>query len=317
MNIKSFTFIAAFIAATNINYAAQNGAANNESGSSSAQAQAGAQAKTQAQAAQQNVAEAGKNTAAVAESAVEKKSAQSGGNSGRAKPAEKGAPLPLLTLDGMGGVVITPIAYLVNPGAEGTQIGKPSFGATYVNARQKNVESFGVTETLFTRLELGYNASRFGTGSLQTDVLKYAGADIERNDVWLHTFNARFNAIRENDFGTNYLPAITLGVHGKINDSIGEINDNLGGLLDSIGYSRPYGVEGVCDRRPPRDFLDNGAGKRRVEPRLHGLFGQIRIFRGRQCGCGHHRLAVCGVRIPPEDKPIRHGFGGRARAYRS
>lgn len=243
MNIKSFTFIAAFIAATNINYAAQNGAANNESGSSSAQAQAGAQAKTQAQAAQQNVAEAGKNTAVVAESAAEKKSAQSGGNSGQAKPAEKGAPLPLLTLDGVGGVVITPIAYLVNPGAEGTQIGKPSFGATYVNARQKNVESFGVTETLFTRLELGYNASRFGTGSLQTDVLKYAGADIERNDVWLHTFNARFNAIRENDFGTNYLPAITLGVHGKINDGIGEINDNLGGLLDSIGYSRPYGAE--------------------------------------------------------------------------
>ena len=241
MNIKSFTFIAAFIAAANINYAAQNGAANNESGNAAAQAQAGAQAKTQA--AQQNVAEAGKSGAAVAESAVEKKSAQSGGNSEQAKPAEKGAPLPLLTLDGVGGVVITPIAYLVNPGAEGTQIGKPSFGATYVNARQKNVESFGVTETLFTRLEFGYNASRFGTGSLQTDVLKYAGADIERNDVWLHTFNARFNAIRENDFGTNYLPAITLGVHGKINDGIEEINDNLGGLLDSIGYSRSYGVE--------------------------------------------------------------------------
>ena len=35
-----------------------------------------------------------------------------------AAPVEKGPPLPLHTIDGVGGVVITPIAYLVNPGAE-------------------------------------------------------------------------------------------------------------------------------------------------------------------------------------------------------
>lgn len=160
-----------------------------------------------------------------------------------AAKAEKGAPLPLLTLDGVGGVVITPIAYLVNPGAEGTQVGLPSIGATYVNARQKNVESFGFTETFFRRVELGYNASRFGTGSLRSDVLTEAGANIGRDDVWLHSLNARVNLIRENDFGTKYLPAITVGVHGKINDGISEINDNLGGLLSSKGYSRDYGVE--------------------------------------------------------------------------
>lgn len=115
--------------------------------------------------------------------------------------AEKGAPLPLFTIDGVGGVVLTPIAYLVNAGAEGTEIGLPSFGATYVNARQKNVESFAVSETLFRTVEVGYNASRFGTGSLQSDVLQYAGANIDRNDVWLHTFNIRANVISENDFG--------------------------------------------------------------------------------------------------------------------
>lgn len=156
---------------------------------------------------------------------------------------EKGAPLPLLTIDGVGGVVLTPIAYLVNPGAEGTEIGLPSIGATYVNARQKNVESFGITETLFTRVELGYNASRFGTGSLQSDVLAYAGANIERNDVWLHTLNARVNVIRENGFDTKFLPAITLGAHFKYNDGISEINKNLGGLLTNIGYNRDWGVE--------------------------------------------------------------------------
>ena len=111
------------------------------------------------------------------------------------------------------------------------------------NARQKNVESFGITETLFTRVELGYNASRFGTGSLQSDVLAYAGANIERNDVWLHTLNARVNVIRENDFDTKFLPAITLGAHFKYNDGISEINKNLGGLLTNIGYNRDWGVE--------------------------------------------------------------------------
>ncbi len=116
--------------------------------------------------------------------------------------AEKGAPLPLFTIDGVGGVVLTPIAYLVNAGAEGTEIGLPSFGATYVNVRQKNVESFAVSETLFRTVEVGYNASRFGTGSLQSDVLQYAGANIDRNDVWLHTFNIRANVISENDFGS-------------------------------------------------------------------------------------------------------------------
>ena len=157
--------------------------------------------------------------------------------------AEKGAPLPLLTLDGVGGVLLTPIAYLVNPGPEGANFGLPSFGATYVNARQKNVESFGVVETIFQRVELGYNASRFGTGSLRADILQYAGADIDRDDVWLHSINARASVLRENDFDTQFLPALTLGVHFRINDGIGEINKNLNGLLDTVGYSRDYGVE--------------------------------------------------------------------------
>ena len=90
---------------------------------------------------------------------------------------------------------------------------------------------------------MGYNASRFGTGSLRADILQYAGADIDRDDVWLHSINARANLIRENDFGTKFLPAITVGAHFRINDGIGEINDNLGGLLKTVGYDRDYGFE--------------------------------------------------------------------------
>ena len=182
-------------------------------------------------------------TAAYAFAAENEVSQASASGAAEAPKSEKGAPLPLLTLDGVGGVVLTPIAYLVNPGAEGTQIGLPSFGATYVNARQKNVESFGVAETLFRRVELGYNASRFGTGSLRSDIRQFAGADIERDDVWLHSINVRANVLRENEFDAEFIPALTVGAHFRINDGIGEINKNLGGLLKTVGYSRDYGFE--------------------------------------------------------------------------
>ena len=181
--------------------------------------------------------------AAVNDNASTASEAEKPAQSAPKQKAEKGAPLPLFTIDGVGGVVLTPIAYLVNAGAEGTEIGLPSFGATYVNARQKNVESFAVSETLFRTVEVGYNASRFGTGSLQSDVLQYAGANIDRNDVWLHTFNIRANVISENDFGSQYVPAITIGAHLKYNDGIAEINRNLGGLLNQIGYNRDWGAE--------------------------------------------------------------------------
>jgi len=154
-----------------------------------------------------------------------------------AKPA-KAAPLPLFTIEGTGGVLITPIAYLVNPGPEGTEIGLPSFGITYVNMRQKNLESFQVSETLYRRLELSFAASRFDVGSLQEKA-----PVIGRGDVWLYNFNARFLALEENSFGTTWLPAITLGVSGKYNEGINEINDNTAGLLDGIGYNDNYGVD--------------------------------------------------------------------------
>ena len=42
-------------------------------------------------------------------------------------------PLPVHTVEGVGGGAITPMAYLVNPEPEGAVFGKPSVGLTYVN----------------------------------------------------------------------------------------------------------------------------------------------------------------------------------------
>lgn len=157
--------------------------------------------------------------------------------------SEKAPPLPLHTIEGVGGLLITPIAYLVNPGPQGTVFGLPSFSTTYVKANQQNVEAFGVTETLFGRVELGYSPNRFGLGTLGNSVQHATGIQLNRSDVFLHNLNARVLVLPENSFGLGFLPAITAGVHFKINDGIASINDQLGQALTSIGYTHKNGVD--------------------------------------------------------------------------
>jgi hypothetical protein len=159
-------------------------------------------------------------------------------------PAEKGPPLPLHTIEGVGGLVITPMAYLVNPGPKGTTFGQPSLSLTYVGAGEKNIQSFAISETLFNRIELSYALSRFGLGSLGESVSHATGGalDIGRTDVLLHHFNVRGLLVEENSFDLP-LPAVTAGAEFKINDGINQIDRNLGGLLTQKGLDSNWGVD--------------------------------------------------------------------------
>lgn len=153
---------------------------------------------------------------------------------------EKAPPLPLHTIEGVGGIVITPVAYLVNPGPQGTTFGLPATSFTFVKANAKNVESAVLTETLFGRVELGYAASRFGVGNLVDDL---RAVDLHINDqVVLHNFNIRVLALPENSFDLP-LPAVTLGASYKYNDGINDIDKQTGGALSSVGLKRRDGVD--------------------------------------------------------------------------
>ena len=154
----------------------------------------------------------------------------------------KGPPLPLHTIEGTGGVVITPLAYLVNPGPKNSIFGEPAASFTYVGAGEKNIQALGLTETLFGRIELGYGLSRFGLGSLPDAVHQATGINIGRSDVYLHSLNARFLLVEENSYNLP-LPAITAGVQYKINEGIGTINNNLGGLLTKKGLGHTSGED--------------------------------------------------------------------------
>ncbi len=155
-------------------------------------------------------------------------------------------PLPVHTIEGVGGGAITPMAYLVNPEPrfEGATFGKPSGSSTYCNLGQKNLNSIAITETLGGRIEFGYAANRFGLGTLPGAIQDATAVNIGLSDVWLHHFNIRALLVKENTcIGSIAAPAITAGVHFKVNNGIREINQRLGGAMSAIGYRRENGVD--------------------------------------------------------------------------
>ena len=167
-----------------------------------------------------------------------------------ADPApEKGPPLPFHTIEGYGGGAITPMAYLVNPGPADTTFGKPAGAMSFVGLGSKNLDALTVTETLFGRVELGYGADRLGLGTLPSDIRTATTVDIGHSDLWLHNFNVRGLLIKENDPTLKEMlcgldvPAFTVGVHFKYNDSINDINNKLGGALNTIGYTSASGED--------------------------------------------------------------------------
>ena len=82
--------------------------------------------------------------------------------------------------------------------------------------------------------------------------------DIQQSDIWLHNLNVRLLVVKENEdcFCGVPLPAITVGIHCKYNETISQINDRLGGALTGIGYrSRRPGLHGHGHEDVPQGLL--------------------------------------------------------------
>ncbi|OHB63863.1 MAG: hypothetical protein A2Y77_09250 [Planctomycetes bacterium RBG_13_62_9] len=133
------------------------------------------------------------------------------------------------------------MAYLVNPGTDNSVWGEPAVAFSSVVLGRKNLQALTITETLFGRLELGYGLDRLGLGTLPDDVQATTGVDIDKDDVWLHNFNARYLLLKEDP--QEWLPTVTAGVHFKVNQGIESIDDKLGGALSGIGYDKEHGVD--------------------------------------------------------------------------
>jgi hypothetical protein len=160
------------------------------------------------------------------------------------EPATEPPPLPLHTIEGVGGIFATSSAYLVNPAKEGELFGKPSLGSAFVwlgNGRW--LTAVTATETLGDRLELGYAWSYLDLGDLRSDIDDAAGVRIGDNHVKMHNVNARLALLKEGQFDFGWLPAVTFGTHFKINENIDDIDDDLFGALDASGIESDYGFD--------------------------------------------------------------------------
>jgi len=160
------------------------------------------------------------------------------------KNARARAPLPVHTIEGVGGTGFVPVAFLVNPGPEGTVVGMPAVSFSYVHMKhKKSIQSFAVTQTFFRRFELGYALIRMDLGTLPNAISNTLGQHISRDSIYLHNFNFRALLVEEDSFNLP-LPALTAGVHFKYNCSIRAIDNRVfGGVLGSVGFDKSNGVD--------------------------------------------------------------------------
>jgi len=152
-------------------------------------------------------------------------------------------PLPTHCVHGYSGIFTTPTAYLANPAEKGDIFGKPSVSITGAYMKHKDYQSIAVTENLFGPIELGYAMERIGLGDWPHDVKEAGLPDIEKNEVYVHNFNLRYNILPEGGLDADWMPAITLGSHFKWNDGLSTINRNLNGACNNLGADHTYGTE--------------------------------------------------------------------------
>ena len=221
-------------------------------------------------------------------------------------------PLPLHTIEGTGGAFFVPSAYLVNAAPPEESWGRPSFGYIHTHlGHGKNLQALTLTETIAGRLELGYGLDYLNTGDLYEDVANAGMPRPSGHAVKLHNLNARFQAFREGDLGTTWLPAMTLGVHYKFNESIEDLDEDLnGGLKSMVGIEDDQGFDFTLTTSRmftglPRPLLVT-AGLRCSEAAhigLLGFTGEWRLlFEGNLCLMATDRLILSAeFRQKPSD----------------
>ncbi|MDD5653547.1 MAG: DUF3034 family protein [Candidatus Omnitrophica bacterium] len=114
---------------------------------------------------------------------------------------------PFNNLEGVGGVAFNPLAYLADSEGEDSHlklgqtyiIGKPRFGAWYVNLDKVSVDwtAIGIADTLFKRLELSYG----------NETIAQSDNPVRHKN----NYGAKLLLLPENAFETNFLPALSVG----------------------------------------------------------------------------------------------------------
>ena len=160
--------------------------------------------------------------------------AAGGGDKACAPGVHSPPPLPLYNVEGQGGTLLVPMAYLINCESPGTTIGMPTAGYTFVRAGTKTVQEVHIAQTFYRRIEIGYTMGTLDLGDFPRDVRRATHVDIGFQHVVLHNFNLRGIVIEEG----KYNPAVTAGATFKYNPNVQTIDRRLGGGVRALGMAR-------------------------------------------------------------------------------
>lgn len=122
--------------------------------------------------------------------------------------AQAGA--PLVNSEGVGGFAFNPLAYVAaTPGEEGLKVGgleiaKPRIGAFYINLDDKDIDwtTMGIATAFNKRVEVSYGYELIAIGNQTTNTHK-------------SNVGAKLALLDENAFGTNFVPAVSVGTVWK------------------------------------------------------------------------------------------------------
>jgi hypothetical protein len=167
---------------------------------------------------------------------------------------------PLTNLEGVGGIAFNPLAYPADSDGDNSHlkigdtdvVGKPRFGAWYVNLSDVNVDwtSIGVANTFYKRLEVSYGYESIN----QTDsTAKHK-----------HNIGTKLLVLPENSFNSNWVPAVSVG--GILKNTAGNGPD-----VDESG-SDYYVVGTKLITQLPKPVLLSG-GLLSTDSKVTGVFG--------------------------------------------
>ncbi|MBY0576384.1 MAG: DUF3034 family protein [Gallionellaceae bacterium] len=191
-----------------------------------------------------------------------------------ATPAALAVPLPLHSIEGYGGILLTGSAFLANPAKDGGMFGLPTVSLTSATLGYgRHLEAYTLTETIGGRVELGFGQNRLDLGEFRADVKAATGADINERTVTMNNFNVRALLLKEE----GNVPAVTLGLHYKRNETIKDMDNRLGGALTANGLKNDHGTDVTLYATrlfttTPRPLLVN-VGLRSTKAAQIGLIG--------------------------------------------
>ncbi len=171
-----------------------------------------------------------------------------------AVPSEAG--VPLVNLEGVGGVAFNPLAYPADkdtdPDNGPLKIGYPRIGAWYVNLSDVKVDwtTLGAAETFFDRLEVSYGYETI--------------AQSDQKTKHKHNIGTKLLVIPENLNNQSYVPAVSVGGLWKKTTYQGPDVDDAG--VDG------YIVATKLVKELPRPLLLSG-GVLTTQEKVTGVFG--------------------------------------------